>query len=36
VKVVQRIPVKIKLTTDKETASMLRPGMSVKVSVKLD
>jgi membrane fusion protein (multidrug efflux system) len=36
VKVVQRVPVKIKLSGDKETLSRLRPGMSVKVSVKLD
>jgi membrane fusion protein (multidrug efflux system) len=36
VKVVQRIPVKIKLNGDKNLHAMLRPGMSVKVSVKLD
>ena len=36
VKVVQRVPVKIKLNADKETAAMLRPGMSVKVSVRID
>jgi membrane fusion protein, multidrug efflux system len=36
VKVVQRVPVKIKLNADKETLALLRPGMSVKVSVKLD
>ena len=36
VKVVQRIPVKIKLNASKEIASRLRPGMSVRVSVKLD
>jgi membrane fusion protein (multidrug efflux system) len=36
VKVIQRIPIKIKLNADKEMASMLRPGMSVKVSVQLD
>jgi len=36
VKVIQRIPIKIKLNVDKEMASALRPGMSVKVSVKLD
>jgi membrane fusion protein (multidrug efflux system) len=33
VKVVQRIPVKIKITADKETMARLRPGMSVNVSV---
>ncbi|HTE00512.1 MAG TPA: HlyD family secretion protein [Mucilaginibacter sp.] len=33
VKVVQRIPVKIKITADKETMAKLRPGMSVNVSV---
>jgi membrane fusion protein (multidrug efflux system) len=34
VKVVQRIPVRIKLdTTDKEFVDRLRPGMSVKVVV---
>lgn len=36
VKVVQRIPVKIKLKADKEMTEKLRAGMSVKVSVKLD
>lgn len=36
VKVVQRIPVKIKLTGDKEVLARLRPGMSVGVSVNLD
>lgn len=36
VKVVQRIPVKILLDTDKATLAMLRPGMSVKVSVKIN
>lgn len=36
VKVVQRVPVKIKLTGSKELMAMLRPGMSVKVSVRLD
>lgn len=36
VKVVQRVPVKIKLNGDKDLISRLRPGMSVKVSVKLD
>ncbi|MEO5571503.1 MAG: HlyD family secretion protein [Bacteroidia bacterium] len=36
VKVVQRIPVKIKLSSNKEVLARLRPGMSVKVSVKLD
>lgn len=35
VKVVQRVPVKIKLNGDKEMLNKLRPGMSVKVSVKL-
>ncbi|HXF28729.1 MAG TPA: HlyD family secretion protein, partial [Chlamydiales bacterium] len=35
VKVVQRVPVKIKLNTDKETLSKLRAGMSVRVSVKI-
>ncbi|MFI5160316.1 MAG: HlyD family secretion protein [Sphingobacteriales bacterium] len=33
VKVVQRVPVKIKITTGKDTLAMLRPGMSVDVSV---
>jgi membrane fusion protein (multidrug efflux system) len=33
VKVVQRIPVKIKINADKETLAKLRPGMSVNVSV---
>jgi membrane fusion protein (multidrug efflux system) len=33
VKVVQRIPVKIKIDADKETMAKLRPGMSVNVSV---
>lgn len=33
VKVVQRVPVKIKLNTNKELLQKLRPGMSVKVSV---
>ena len=34
VKVVQRVPVKIKITkASKDTMAKLRPGMSVKVSV---
>jgi membrane fusion protein, multidrug efflux system len=33
VKVVQRVPVKIKITASKDTLAMLRPGMSVNVSV---
>ncbi|HEY0245993.1 MAG TPA: HlyD family secretion protein [Mucilaginibacter sp.] len=33
VKVVQRIPVKIKINADKDVLSKLRPGMSVNVSV---
>src|SRR6202012_5469082 len=33
VKVVQRVPVKIKINAGKDTLSMLRPGMSVNVSV---
>ncbi|MGZ3751533.1 MAG: HlyD family secretion protein [Mucilaginibacter sp.] len=33
VKVVQRIPVKIKINADKETMAKLRPGMSANVSV---
>jgi membrane fusion protein (multidrug efflux system) len=33
VKVVQRVPVKIKIHADKETMAKLRPGMSVNVSV---
>jgi membrane fusion protein (multidrug efflux system) len=33
VKVVQRVPVKIKINTSKDTLAMLRPGMSVNVSV---
>ena len=36
VKVVQRIPVKIKLNSSRELFARLKPGMSVKVSVKLD
>ncbi len=36
VKVIQRVPVKIKLNANKEIVSRLRPGMSVRVSVKLD
>jgi len=36
VKVVQRVPVKIKLKADKEIMAKLRPGMSVRVSVSLD
>jgi membrane fusion protein (multidrug efflux system) len=36
VKVVQRVPVKIKLNADKETMDKLRPGMSVAVSVKIN
>lgn len=36
VKVVQRIPVKIKLSGDAATLARLRPGMSVRVSVHLD
>lgn len=36
VKVIQRVPVRIKLTGSKEVLAMLRPGMSVKVSVRLD
>ena len=36
VKVVQRVPVKIKLSADKETMDKLRAGMSVRVSVKID
>jgi membrane fusion protein (multidrug efflux system) len=36
VKVVQRVPVKIKITTDKNTAEKLRPGMSVSVVVNTD
>ncbi|HMG11296.1 MAG TPA: HlyD family efflux transporter periplasmic adaptor subunit, partial [Mucilaginibacter sp.] len=33
VKVVQRVPVKIKIIADKETMAKLRPGMSVNISV---
>ncbi len=33
VKVVQRVPVKIKIKADKETLNKLRPGMSVRVVV---
>jgi membrane fusion protein (multidrug efflux system) len=33
VKVVQRVPVKIKLNASKDVLDKLRPGMSVKVSV---
>ncbi|MDB5023132.1 MAG: HlyD family secretion protein [Mucilaginibacter sp.] len=33
VKVVQRVPVKIRINADKETMAKLRPGMSVNVSV---
>jgi membrane fusion protein (multidrug efflux system) len=36
VKVIQRVPVKIKLSGSKEVLARLRPGMSVRVSVKLD
>lgn len=36
VKVVQRVPVKIKLTLDKELLSKLRPGLSVAVVVNTD
>lgn len=36
VKVVQRVPVKIKIKEDAKTMSMLRPGMSVRVTVDLD
>ncbi len=36
VKVVQRVPVKIKLKVDKDIASKLRPGMSVSVVVNTD
>jgi len=36
VKVIQRIPVKIKLNGTKDQMAMLRPGMSVRVSVKTD
>jgi len=36
VKVIQRVPVKIKLSGNKVALSRLRPGMSVRVSVKLD
>jgi membrane fusion protein (multidrug efflux system) len=36
VKVVQRVPVKIKLNADKETIEKLRAGMSVSVSVKIN
>jgi membrane fusion protein (multidrug efflux system) len=36
VKVVQRVPVKIKLNTDKSVKSKLRPGMSVSVVVNTD
>jgi len=35
VKVVQRVPVKIKINTNKELMQKLRPGMSVKVSVRI-
>lgn len=35
VKVVQRVPVKIKIDASKEVLAKLRPGMSVKVSVNL-
>lgn len=36
VKVVQRVPVKIKLNADEKIMAQLKPGMSVKVAVKLD
>lgn len=36
VKVVQRVPVKILINTGKEMKTKLRPGMSVKVFVKVD
>ncbi|SHF23057.1 HlyD family secretion protein [Pedobacter caeni] len=35
VKVVQRIPVKIKITTSKEIIDLIRPGMNVEVSVSI-
>ncbi|MEO6168482.1 MAG: HlyD family secretion protein, partial [Chitinophagales bacterium] len=35
VKVIQRVPVKIKLINSKEQIQVLRPGMSVKVTVDL-
>jgi len=36
VKVVQRVPVKIKINADKDVMAKLRPGMSVNVSVELN
>jgi membrane fusion protein (multidrug efflux system) len=36
VKVVQRVPVKIRLRTDKDMLTKLHPGMSVKVIINLD
>ena len=36
VKVVQRVPVKIKINADKDIMAKLRPGMSVNVSVELN
>ena len=36
VKVIQRVPVKINIKTSKETEQLLRPGMSVHVSVSID
>lgn len=36
VKVIQRVPVKIKIDQKNNSSKLLRPGMSVKVSVKVD
>ena len=36
VKVVQRVPVKIRMKADKETQQLLRPGLSVNVTVNID
>ena len=36
VKVIQRVPVKIKLKSSPQVATLLRPGMSVKVTVNVD
>jgi membrane fusion protein (multidrug efflux system) len=36
VKVIQRVPVKIKIDQKNNSSKLLRPGMSVKVSVQVD
>jgi membrane fusion protein (multidrug efflux system) len=36
VKVIQRVPVKIKIDQKNNSSKLLRPGMSVKVSVQVN